>query len=65
MKPYLYGVREGVHIFDLVKTKEGLEDAVAYARNAAAKGRVIVFVGTKRQAQAIGAISRTKTQKTA
>lgn len=53
MKLYLYDVRDRVHIFDLVKTKEGLEEAMKAGRKAAAEGKRIVFVGTKRQAQAI------------
>jgi len=53
MKPYLFGVRNGVHIFDLVKTKEGLEKAVDFVKNLTAEGGVIVFVGTKRQAAEI------------
>jgi small subunit ribosomal protein S2 len=53
MKPYLYDIRQGVHIFDLVKTKEGLEAACEFVKKAAAEGKQIVFVGTKRQARAI------------
>ena len=53
MKPYLFGVRNGVHIFDLVKTKEGLEKAAAFVRDLTSKGGLIVFVGTKRQAAEI------------
>ncbi len=53
MDPFLYGVRDGVHIFDLAKTKEGLEKAAEFAKEVASKGGKIVFVGTKRQAQAI------------
>ncbi len=53
MKPYLFGVRNGVHIFDLVKTKEGLEKAAAFVKEITAKGNLIVFVGTKRQAAEI------------
>jgi len=53
MKPYLYTVRDGVHVFDLVKTKEGLEQAMKFIRELTAAGKVIIFVGTKRQAQAI------------
>jgi len=53
MKPYLYGVRDGIHIFDLVKTKEGLDSALAFVHKAAAEGKIIAFVGTKRQAEAI------------
>ncbi len=53
MEPYLYTVRDEVHIFDLAKTKENLEKAGDYVRKLTAKGEVIVFVGAKRQAQAI------------
>ena len=53
MKPYLYDVRQGVHIFDLVKTKEGLEAACEFVKKAAAEGKQIVFLGTKRQARAV------------
>ncbi|MBI2009999.1 MAG: 30S ribosomal protein S2 [Candidatus Chisholmbacteria bacterium] len=53
MKEYLYTVRGGVHIFDLVKTAEKLKEAGDYLRDLAAKGGSIVFVGTKRQAQEI------------
>lgn len=53
MKPYLYTVRDGVHVFDLAKTKEGLEQAAAFVKTTAAEGGKIVFVGTKRQAAAI------------
>lgn len=67
MKPYLYGVRDGVHIFDLAKTKEGLEKACEFVKEVVSKGRPpasasgaagggqgkIVFVGTKRQASSI------------
>jgi small subunit ribosomal protein S2 len=53
MKPYLFGVQKGVHVFDLVKTKEGLEAASAFVKATAAKGGKIVFVGTKRQAREI------------
>jgi small subunit ribosomal protein S2 len=53
MKPYLFGVRDGVHIFDLVKTKEGLEKAADFVKTTAAGGGLVVFVGTKRQAAEI------------
>ena len=53
MQPYLYGAREGVHIFDLVKTKEGLETAAVFAQALTANGGKIVFVGSKRQAREI------------
>jgi small subunit ribosomal protein S2 len=53
MKPFLYSVRDGVHVFDLAKTKEGLEKAADFAKGVAASGGKIVFLGTKRQAKAI------------
>ena len=53
MKPYLYTIKDGVHVFDLAKTKEGLEKAVEFVRQFVTEGKTIVFVGTKRQAQAI------------
>ena len=53
MDNFLYGVRDGIHIFDLVKTKESLEKAIEFAKEVASQGGKIIFVGTKRQAQAI------------
>jgi small subunit ribosomal protein S2 len=53
MAPFLYGVRDGVHIFDLAKTKEFLEKAAEFAKEVVFKGGKIIFVGTKRQAEAI------------
>lgn len=53
MRAYLYGERGGIHIFDLVKTKERLEEACKYAQRLVAEGGLIIFVGTKRQAQGI------------
>jgi small subunit ribosomal protein S2 len=53
MEPYLFGVRDGIHIFDLAKTKEGLEEAMAFVKKITSEGGLVIFVGTKRQAQAI------------
>jgi small subunit ribosomal protein S2 len=53
MKPYLYSVRDGVHVFDLAKTKEGLEKACDFVEQVTSQGGKIVFVGTKRQAREI------------
>lgn len=49
MAPYIYGAREGVHIFDLAKTREGLLGAAEAVRKLASEGGVILFVGTKKQ----------------
>jgi len=50
MGRYIYGERDGVHIFDLAKTKAGLESACEYVSNLVSGGGTILFVGTKRQA---------------
>jgi len=49
MAPYLYGVKEGVHVFDLTKTKEKLEEALSVLTSLAREGKTILFVGTKKQ----------------
>lgn len=53
MKQYIFMARDGIHIFDLVQTKKGLEEAAAFAKATASQGSQILFVGTKRQAQDI------------
>lgn len=52
MRPFIYGQEEGVHIFDLVKTKELMEEAIKVLKEAKKEGKTILFVGTKKQAQA-------------
>ena len=51
MAPYIYTTRDHVHIFDLVKTKAGLDAACDYIASLVAVGKQILFVGTKRQAK--------------
>ena len=51
MGPYLFGVRNGVHIIDLTQTVPLLHRALVATRDVAAGGGRILFVGTKRQAQ--------------
>ncbi|TSC72899.1 MAG: small subunit ribosomal protein S2 [Parcubacteria group bacterium Gr01-1014_38] len=53
MAPYIFGTRNGVHILDLQQTLAALERATAFARDLAALGKIILFVGTKRQARPI------------
>lgn len=53
MAPYIFGVRNGVHVIDLDKTVAELERSFDFAKTLAAKGKVILFVGTKRQARDI------------
>jgi small subunit ribosomal protein S2 len=52
MKPYIWGVRNGLHIIDIRETVKGLMRAKLYIQNTVAGGKDVVFVGTKRQAQA-------------
>jgi len=51
MAPYLYGTQEGVHVFDLVKTKNALEEALEAIKTAVAEGKVILLLGSKKQAR--------------
>ena len=53
MKPYIYGARNGIYIIDLQQTLQMFNDAYAFVRNIRARGKSILFVGTKRQAQDI------------
>ncbi|NKD54165.1 MULTISPECIES: 30S ribosomal protein S2 [unclassified Haematospirillum] len=53
MKPYLYGVRDGVHIIDLQQTVPMLQRAMEKVREVTSSGGRVLFVGTKRQAQDI------------
>jgi len=49
MKPFIYTVRNNIHILDLAKTREGLLKAASFVSDKAAAGGTILFVGTKRQ----------------
>ena len=51
MRPFIFGVRNGVHILDLQQTQPLLQAALIEIRNIVSKGGRILFVGTKRQAQ--------------
>jgi len=52
-KPYIFDHRQGVSIIDLGRTHEALQKACAFVENLVADGGVVLFVGTKRQAQDI------------
>jgi small subunit ribosomal protein S2 len=51
MKPYIFGARNGIYIIDLQQTVKLFRDAYNYVRDLVADGGVIMFVGTKKQAQ--------------
>ncbi len=50
MKKYIFGVRKNIHIIDLQKTLRYFRYTYNIVRDAAAEGKTIMFVGTKRQA---------------
>jgi len=53
MKEYIFGERNGIYIIDLQKTQKMFRDALAAVSNMVAedRGKMMLFVGTKRQAQ--------------
>jgi small subunit ribosomal protein S2 len=51
MKEYIFGERNGIYIIDLQKTLKMFKDASKFVTDVTAQGKVILFVGTKRQAQ--------------
>ena len=51
MQEFIYGTRNGIHIFDLTQTVPMLDAALNAVRDTVAKGGRVLFVGTKRQAQ--------------
>lgn len=51
MAPYLFGIRNAVHIIDLEKTKEKLEEALKFIKELVSEDKVLLLVGTKVQAK--------------
>ncbi len=51
MKEYIFGERNGIYIIDLQKTLKMFKEASKFVTDLAADGKLILFVGTKRQAQ--------------
>src|SRR3954466_12057144 len=51
MKEYIFGERNGIYIIDLQKTLKMFKDASKYVQEQATQGKIVLFVGTKRQAQ--------------
>lgn len=52
-KPYIFGERQGIHVINLEATQEKLAESCELAKKLASEGKSILFLGTKRQAQAI------------
>jgi small subunit ribosomal protein S2 len=53
MLPYIYAEKKGIHIIDLNKTVECLQETAQALKNIAKSGKKIMFVGTKKQAKEI------------
>ena len=51
MKEYIFGERNGIYIIDLQKTLKMFKEASKYVSDLTSTGKLILFVGTKRQAQ--------------
>ncbi len=60
MKPYIYGARNGIYVIDLRKTTDLLDKAYEVVRDAAAHGKNVLFVGTKKQAAEVVAEEATR-----
>ncbi len=60
MEPYIYGHRSRIHVINLEHTVRMFNEAMDYLESAAARGQVVMFVGTKSQA---GTIVREQAQR--
>lgn len=53
MEPYIFTAKNGIHIINLEKTQKKLEKALDFVKETTAKGGIVLFLGTKKQAQNI------------
>jgi len=53
MKPYIFGAREGVHIIDLTQSEKYLKEACEYVYELGKSNKILLMVGTKKQARPI------------
>jgi len=60
MKPYIFTERNGIYILDLQRSLREIDTAYRFVRSVAAKGRPVMFVGTKKQAQEAVATEATR-----
>jgi small subunit ribosomal protein S2 len=60
MRRYIYGERGGIYVIDLEKTLRGIERTYDFVRELGRRGGVVLFVGTKKQAQDIVAEQATR-----
>ncbi len=60
MEPFIFGQRAGVHIINLEKTAEKLKKATDFIKKISSEDKIILFIGTKKQAQQIIASEATR-----
>lgn len=48
---YIFGERQGIHVINLDVTEEKLTEAANFVKQLASEGKIVLFLGTKRQAQ--------------
>jgi small subunit ribosomal protein S2 len=60
MLPFIFAEKNGIHIIDLNKTIEGLDESAAALKSIAKSGKKIMFVATKKQAKEIVAEAAAK-----
>ena len=53
MRPYIFSERNGIHIIDLRQTLSAANQAAEFVKNLVAGGGILLFIGTKKQAQAV------------
>ncbi|MDD5147502.1 MAG: 30S ribosomal protein S2 [Candidatus Daviesbacteria bacterium] len=53
MRPYIYGAKEGVSVIDLTQSEKYLKEACEFVYELGKSGKVLLFVGTKKQARPI------------
>lgn len=51
MNPFIFATRNRIHVINLEKTLEKLKEAMAFVKDVASRGGLVLFVGTKRQAK--------------
>ena len=59
MSRFLYGERSGIYIIDLEKSLQGLEETYAFVRDLGRRDGIVLFIGTKKQAQEVVATHAT------
>src|SRR4249919_3970318 len=59
MSRFLYGERSGIYIIDLEKSLQGLEETYEFVRDLGRRNGIVLFIGTKKQAQEVVAVHAT------